>query len=117
MDDGNDTAAVRKAIQKAKQESARPSLIMVKTQIAYGCPQKQGKSSAHGEPLGEQNILEAKEYLGWPWRESFYVPEEVTSHMQTLISKAVEKEALWQAKLLEYQSAFPELAGELHSWI
>lgn len=117
VSDGNDTAAVRKAIQEAKQEFARPSLIVVKTQIAYGSPQKQGKASAHGEPLGEQNILEAKEFLGWPWRESFYVPEEVTGHMQTLISKASEKETLWQAKMLEYQSSYPELAAELLSWI
>lgn len=117
VEDGNDTRGISRAIAAAKAEESRPSLIVVRTQIAYGSPQKQGKASAHGEPLGEQNIAEAKEYLGWDWKEAFYIPEEVKSHMAGLRHEAEEKEALWNLKMEDYRKAFPELAAELSAWI
>ena len=117
VEDGNDTEAIGRAIAAAKAERGKPSLIEVKTQIAYGCPQKQGKASAHGEPLGEQNIAETKENLGWDWKEAFYIPEEVKAHMQGLCRAAEERAALWDLKMADYQKAFPEAASELEAWI
>ncbi|MBO7402162.1 MAG: transketolase, partial [Lachnospiraceae bacterium] len=66
VENGNDIEAVAAAIREAKADKERPSMIMLKTQIGYGCPGKQGKPSAHGEPLGDENILEMKDNLGWP---------------------------------------------------
>ena len=77
VEDGNDLEAIGKAIEEAKADTKRPSFITVKTQIGYGCPAKQGKASAHGEPLGEDNVEAMKENLKWPSKEPFYVPEEV----------------------------------------
>lgn len=69
VEDGNDTAEIGRAIEAAKADTARPSFITVKTQIGYGCPDKQGKASAHGEPLGADNVAALKENLGWPYKE------------------------------------------------
>ncbi|MCD8009337.1 MAG: transketolase, partial [Lachnospiraceae bacterium] len=74
VEDGHDPSAIGEAIELARSDISRPSLITVKTQIGYGCPAKQGKASAHGEPLGEENILAMKENLGWESMEPFYVP-------------------------------------------
>lgn len=74
VEDGNDLDAIGKAIEEAKADTSRPSFITVKTQIGYGCPAKQGKASAHGEPLGEDNVKAMKEFLNWPSMEPFYVP-------------------------------------------
>ena len=80
VEDGNDLDAIGRAIEEAKSDKERPSFIMVKTQIGYGCPAKQGKASAHGEPLGRENVAAMKETLGWPSQEPFFVPEEVYGH-------------------------------------
>ena len=77
VEDGNDFAAIGAAIEAAKADTERPSLIVLHTQIGYGCPAKQGKASAHGEPLGEENIIAMKENLGWESMEPFYVPQDV----------------------------------------
>ena len=69
VEDGNDTAEIGKAIEAAKADTAHPSFITVKTQIGYGCPEKQGKASAHGEPLGADNVKALKENLGWESQE------------------------------------------------
>ena len=76
--DGNDLDAIGKAIEEAKADKEHPSFITVHTQIGYGCPAKQGKASAHGEPLGEENVKALKENLGWPKpEETFYIPDDV----------------------------------------
>ena len=77
VEDGNDTDAIGKAIEEAKADTTRPSLITVRTQIGFGCPAKQGKASAHGEPLGAENIEALKDNLGWPSKEPFFVPDDV----------------------------------------
>ena len=69
VEDGNDLASIGAAIEEAKADTRRPSFITVKTQIGYGCPAKQGKASAHGEPLGEENVKALRETLGWPSEE------------------------------------------------
>lgn len=109
VEDGNDTDAIGKAIEEAKAEKTRPSLITVKTQIGFGCPAKQGKASAHGEPLGEDNVKELKKNLEWPSEEPFYVPDEVYDNYRTLAKAGAEAEAEWNALFDEYCTKYPEL--------
>lgn len=90
--DGNDIDAVGKAIEEAKADTEHPSFITIHTEIGYGCPNKQGKASAHGEPLGEENVKEMKETLGWTSQEPFYVPDEVYAHYKELRDALAEKE-------------------------
>ena len=108
--DGNDRAAIAAAIEEAKKDTEHPTLITVHTQIGYGCPAKQGKASAHGEPLGEENIVEMKENFGWPSTEPFFVPEEVYAHYEEIIARLPEAEEKWCALFKEYCEKFPEMA-------
>lgn len=110
--DGNDMAAISKAIEEAKADTEHPSFITVHTQIGYGCPAKQGKASAHGAPLGEDNIIAMKENLGWPSTEPFYVPDEVYKHYEELGKKGEEAEAKWQALFAEYAATYPEMKAK-----
>ena len=82
--DGNNLAEIAAAIEAAKADTTRPTMIKVNTVIGYGCPAKQGKASAHGEPLGEENVAALKEYLEWPCKEAFTVPQEVYDHSTKL---------------------------------
>lgn len=109
VEDGNDLAAIGSAIQEAKADGSRPSFITVKTQIGYGCPEKQGKASAHGEPLGAQNVAALKENLGWPTREAFSVPEEVYSHYSRLAEEKAEAEAAWNVMFAAYCEEYPQM--------
>ncbi len=108
VEDGNDTAAIGKAIQEAKADASRPSFITVKTRIGYGCPLKEGTASAHGEPLGEANILAMKEALGWDSTEPFYIPDEVYAHYHSLAQKGAKARAVWERMFAAYQEAYPE---------
>ena len=107
--DGNDLAAIGKAIEEAKADTSRPSFITIHTQIGYGCPQKQGKASAHGEPLGDDNVKELKEFLEWPSQEPFFVPEEVYAHYNELTAALQKPEEDWNALFRAYCEQFPEL--------
>lgn len=108
VEDGNDLEAIGKAIEEAKADTTRPSFITVKTQIGYGCPAKQGKSSAHGEPLGAENVAAMKENLGWPSQEPFYVPDEVYQHYNEIIEGMAEAEEKWNRLFTEYCEKYPE---------
>ncbi|KMO86708.1 transketolase [Megasphaera cerevisiae DSM 20462] len=113
VEDGNDLSAIGSAIEEAKADTQRPSFITIKTQIGYGCPAKQGKASAHGSPLGAENIIAMKENLGWPKpTESFYIPEEVYAHYGELSKQAGAAEAAWQELLAAYTAAYPELGEQ-----
>ena len=107
--DGNeDTGSISAAIEQAKQDTEKPSIIIIRTEIGYGCPPVQGKASCHGAPLGDDNIEIMKKNLGWDY-DDFTVPEEVTAaaaERQVAYSKA---EADWNAKLAEYFSKFPDM--------
>ena len=109
VEDGNDLEAIGKAIEEAKADKEHPSFITVKTQIGYGCPAKQGKASAHGEPLGEENVKAMKENLGWPEPDkSFNIPQDVYDHYADLAKKGEEAEAAWNKMFAEYCEKFPE---------
>lgn len=116
VDDGNDIDAISQAIEAAKSEKRKPSLVIITTEIGYGCPSKQGKAAAHGAPLGAENLKCAKEFLGWPYDEAFYVPDEVREHMKTLKQKGIQSEKEWEAKWEAYAKAYPELAKEWELW-
>jgi transketolase len=115
--DGNDIDAIEKAIAAAKAETKKPSMIIVKNQIGFGCPAKQGKASAHGEPLGADNIKAMKENLGWKAEPAFYVPDEVYSNMNEYIESGVSKENAWIELFNKYSEAYPELAVEYTKWM
>lgn len=116
VEDGNDIEAIEKAIEEAKNETTKPSMIIVKNQIGFGCPAKQGKASAHGEPLGADNVKAMKENLGWN-QENFYVPAEVYSNMDNYINAGVEKENSWNTLFEAYKNEYPELASEYSKWM
>jgi transketolase len=86
VSDGNNVEAINLAIQSAKNEDQRPSIIAIKTIIGYGTPTKQGKSIAHAGPLGIDEIASAKETLGWPYSEKFYIPENTLNSFREAIS-------------------------------
>lgn len=109
VEDGNDLAAIGAAIEAAKADKTRPTMITVKTEIGYGCPAKQGKASAHGEPLGADNITALKENLGWPSMEPFYVPAEVYDHYKAIATENAGKEEQWNSLFAEYAEKYPEM--------
>ena len=109
VEDGNDLEAIHNAVVQAKADKVHPSLIIVKTEIGYGCPAKQGKASAHGEPLGAENVKALKETLGWPTQEAFYVPEEVYAHCSAISAGKAKLEEEWNAMFAEYCAKYPEM--------
>ncbi len=110
--DGNSLDEIHAAIAEAKADTKRPSLIVVKTQIGYGCPAKQGKASAHGEPLGEDNVAALKENLQWPSKEPFFVPEEVYANYQAIATEKAKAEEAWNQMFAEYCEKYPEMKAE-----
>jgi transketolase len=111
--DGLDTASVDSAIGMAQAEDSRPSLIICKTIIGYGSPNKAGTGSAHGEPLGEEEVNLAKEKLGWPYKEPFTVPPEVLSHFRQAQERGKRQQEEWQDRLEAYRQAYPNEARQL----
>ena len=107
-----DLEAIDAAIRAAQEESRRPSIIIVKTTIGYGSPNKQGSSSAHGSPLGADEVTLTKESLGWDAEQEFYVPEEAKRQFGKATERGDEAESEWNERFAAYQSAHPELAEE-----
>lgn len=114
LKDGNDVEAVCAAIQEAKKDD-RPSLIICPTRIGFGCPAKEGKASAHGEPLGEENVLATKKNLGMP-ETPFTVLPEVYAHCEEQMAKNRQAEDAWKELFAAYSKAYPQLAEEWESW-
>ena len=114
IQDGTDYAAVAAAVEETKK-SDKPTLIIVPTKIGYGCPAKEGKSSAHGEPLGEANLAAAKETLGMP-ADKFRVDEDVYAHFAACMEKNEKAHAEWDKLFAEYAEKYPELAAEWEQW-
>jgi len=112
VDDGNDLAAVDAALNTAKEETTRPSLIAVRTIIGYGAPNKQGTFATHGSPLGQDELVAAKRNLGWPTKPDFFIPEDVLEHFRGALSNGETKKGDWEASFTEYREAYPELSEE-----
>jgi transketolase len=112
--DGNNMAAFEKALNNAKQEKKRPTLIKLRTHIAYGSPNFQDTAKSHGSPLGDDEIRLIKERFGWDPDKSFHVPEKVLSHMRKAIDKGKYEETNWNRMFDEYTKVYPELAQQFH---
>jgi len=113
--DGNDIGAIHSAIKNAQAVKDRPSLIKVRTQLAYGSPNKVNTPGAHGSPLGVEEVKLVKEFFGFNPEESFAVPEEVLNYYRGKGSEGIALEESWNKLFAEYKLAFPDLAHELET--
>ena len=111
--DGMDAKAVDSSIRKAQAETARPSLIVCRTTIGYGSPNKAGTGAAHGEALGEEEVLLTKKQLGWPYHEPFTVPEEALAYFRKAQERGKDRQSQWEAQFEKYRQSFPEEAKQL----
>lgn len=105
----DDVALINAAIEQAKKEKKKPSIIICKTKIGYGTP-LEGSHKCHGAPLGAENLQKTKEKLGWPCSEPFEVPQEVLAHTAEAGKRGAEEEKKWNAMFAKYEKAYPELA-------
>jgi transketolase len=108
-----DLEALDAAIRAAKDDTTRPSILVIRTTIGYGSPKKAGTSSAHGSPLGDSEVAATKVALGWDPAAKFLVPDEVKQHMGEAVKRGAAAHEVWREKLAAYKLAFPELATEL----
>ena len=108
--DGNDLATIEKALKEARAETAKPTLIALRTHIAYGSPNKQDTHGAHGAPLGEDEIRLTKENLGWPTNKKFYVPVKARKAFGKCPVKGRKAETAWNKRLKAYAKKYPALA-------
>ncbi|WP_454754639.1 transketolase [Cupriavidus necator] len=113
LPDGNDLAALGRALDAARAENGRPSLILVRTHIGYGSPNKQDTFEAHGSPLGAEEVRLTKRNLGWPEQPAFHVPAEASAHFREAVARGEKSEQAWHDRLSAYEAKFPELAAEL----
>ena len=111
--EGMDVEAVSSALTAAKAETGKPSIIVCRTVIGYGSPNKAGKGSAHGDPLGEEEVVLAKENLKWAPSDAFSIPAEAGAHLGLASGRGDVKQAEWNAAFSEYLEAFPEDAQQL----
>ncbi len=112
VDDGNDLDAVNAALDEARAEHTRPSLILVRTHIGFGSPE-QDSFKAHGSPLGAEDVKRTKQALGWPLDPPFLVPAPALAHFRQALERGKKAEADWDARWRAYAEASPDLAAEL----
>lgn len=118
VEDGNDLEAVTNALESAKKEDNRPTIIEVKTVIGYGSPNKSGKSESHGAPLGEAEMKLTKEYYKWTFDQDFHVPDEVYNRFEeAAVGRGAEAQAEWEKSFASYKENYPELAAQLEKAI
>jgi transketolase len=113
VEDGNDLGAITRAIEAAREEKQRPALIAVRTFIGWGSPNKQNKASAHGEPLGAEEMGLTKANLCWPAEPSFCVPEPALAAFRQATGLGKKREGEWSAMVQSYEQLFPDPAREL----
>jgi transketolase len=111
VDDGNDLGAIERALQRAREQTDRPSLILVRTHIGYGSPE-QDSYKAHGSPLGEEDVAATKRALGWPEQPPFLIPAEALAHFREALDVGQRSEGEWEDRFAAYARAFPDLAAE-----
>jgi transketolase len=112
VEDGNDLQAIDQALRAARNETARPSLILMRTHIGYGSPGKQDTFETHGSPLGAEEVKRTKQKLGWPAEPPFFVPQEALTCFRESVGKGEKSEAEWNRKFSAYAQKFPDLARE-----
>jgi transketolase len=112
VEDGNDVDAVADALDAARGEVFRPSLILVRTHIGFGSPNKQDKASAHGEPLGVEEVRLTKEALDWPLNPTFHIPTQALAHFRKAISRGSTAQRDWESGFAAYAKDYPEQAAQ-----
>ncbi|MEO8923911.1 MAG: transketolase, partial [Caldimonas sp.] len=117
VEDGNDLAAIARALDAARSNTTQPSLILVRTHLGYGSPNKQDSYEAHGSPLGADEVLLTKKNLGWPAEPTFFVPKAALAHFREAIERGKQFETEWRTRFADYSAAFPEVARELQQLI
>ncbi len=110
--DGNDMKRFERALIKAKSEVGRPSIVQLRTHIAYGSPNMHDTAKAHGSPLGEEEIRLTKQQLGWDPDQHFHVPQEVLDHMRQALARGAEAENQWNELFGRYAQQYPDLARQ-----
>jgi transketolase len=113
VDDGNDVSAIEQAIRAARDETMRPSLILVRTHLGYGSPDKQDTFEAHGSPLGADEVRATKRNLRWPDEPPFLIPDQALTHFRQALERGAQAERAWNNQLSAYAKALPDLAREL----
>ncbi|MEM9596367.1 MAG: transketolase [Acidobacteriota bacterium] len=116
IDDVEDLAAVDAAMTAAKAETARPTLVVTRTHIGFGSPNKQDTAGAHGSPLGGDEVKATKENLGWPLEPTFLVPDETRAAFAAAAERGAEAAADWSRRFESYREAHPELAARFEAW-
>ena len=111
--DGMDPNVVDSAIRMAQAETTHPTLIICRTIIGFGSPNKAGAASAHGEPLGQDEITLTKNQLGWPYQDPFTVPEEAQAHFRQAVDRGLGNQQEWQTRLDYYREEYPAEAVQL----
>ena len=111
--DGMDVTSVTTAIQAAQTQKSKPSLIICRTVIGYGSPNKAGKAAAHGEPLGVEEVRLTKKNLKWPYEETFTIPPEVLAHFRQAQARGHLKQQEWEAQMAAYRQVYPQEARQL----
>jgi len=111
--DGNNTEDIDAAIREAQAEETRPSLLLVRTHIGYGSPHKQDNFSAHGNPLGEDELQATKKALGWPTMDKFYLPQDAVAFYRQAVGSGMAAEDEWRKRFDAYKKEFPKEAAEL----
>ena len=111
--DGNDLTAIDAALRAARAETARPSLILVRTHIGYGSPNKHDSFEAHGSPLGVDEVRLTKQNLGWPTEPPFLIPEPALAHFREALARGGRDEGAWNDRMTAYAQVYPDVAQEL----
>src|SRR4051812_28210027 len=117
VEDGNDIDDVAAAIEEAKADAGRPSIVLVHTHIGYGSPKKQDTFGVHGSPLGEEELQATKKALGWPTMDKFYLPEQAVNHFRQAMPRGAMAEQAWRMKFEAYKKEFPKEAAEFEQII
>lgn len=110
--DGNDLEAIDLALKEAREETARPSLVVLRTVIGYGSPNKAGSESTHGSPLGADEVVATKEGLGYPSMDPFHVPPAALDHWRTCVRRGERFQEGWIARFAMYKAEYPDEAEE-----
>jgi len=111
--DGNDREAISRALEKAREEKGRPSIIQMRSHIGFGSPNFQDTHTAHGAPLGDDEIKIIKKNFGWDPEKAFYIPPVVKDHMGQSVVKGQEQEDEWNEMFAGYARTYPELAKKI----
>jgi transketolase len=115
INDVNDLKQIDNAVVAAQKETSKPTLIITKTHIGYGSPNKQDTASVHGSPLGEEEVKRTKENLNWPTDKSFLIPEEVIEYFKPVQAKGNKQEKEWNKRFENYKAKYPKEAALFNS--